>query len=253
MNKLQGAPLKDVCQQTWWKSGQTCDYAYEIRVEQLVSIDARNSERKQKPVVGFELHHPISHWGGVLPLQPFMWIPRSWRTSLPPHPCVVSRLLFASKVFFDNCLCTWVTEWDQKQSCTWWGRKASQRIHRGLASHALDQHVGIQGEDNAVKKKKKCGRFLCEVWSLFFFPCFALPSETSPQCLPSWRQAVTLHSGDSRGRPGFSRHQAASAKLRGCLPGWLGAGFLTSQRHLIVQVFSLLICQRCAMRKHSMV
>lgn len=142
--------------------------------------------------MGFELHHPISHWGGVLPLQPFMWIPRSWWTSLPPHPCVVSRSLFASKVFFDNCLCTWVTEWDQKQSCTWWGRKASQRIHRGLASHALDQHVGIQGEDNAVKKKNvvgfcvKCGHsssFLASLSPLKHHPGVSRPEGGPSHCI----------------------------------------------------------------------
>lgn len=63
--------------------------------------------KKTKTSCGFELHHPISHWGGVLPLQPFIWI--TFVVDIAPTPSMCcKRSLFASKVFFDNCLCTWV-------------------------------------------------------------------------------------------------------------------------------------------------
>lgn len=138
--------------------GQTWSI-YEIRVEQLVSIDARvQKENKNQLWVLNSIILIATEEASCLSSHLCGFHVRRWTS--PPHPCVVSRSLFASKVFFDNCLCTWSHGVGSKAVMHMVGKESQSRGSIEVLPAMLWTSMLESGEDNAVKKKKK------KMWSV---------------------------------------------------------------------------------------
>ena len=99
-----------------WNQVRHLIYEYEITLGTISFNRLQEFKKKTKTTCGFfECHHPIKPLRRRL-ASPAISVDSTFAVDVAPtHPCVVSHSLFASKVFFDNCLCTWGSEWDQKK------------------------------------------------------------------------------------------------------------------------------------------